>query len=930
MADELFRIQGDAPAAPDLMFWSLIGHESLSRASRYELTVLSTRRTIPADEVLGHAFDVVIRFQDQKQGWHERHCAGHAVRFSRVRQVGRYHEYRIGLRSWFWLLTRRRNSRILQDKPVLDVLDAVFEDSPIKRFRKTRADQVIDAHKPHRYCVQFEESDHDFISRLLEEEGIYYWFDAHDAPGTMHLADTTSVAHEPLPVAESLEFQSVEFGEARYNQVSAWIAGRRLDTGRWAAADSNFKTIRRKLQVEIDAADSHELADFEEFEFPGDYFETDDADAAARRRGDEMLARRERHWAVTRWPDVAVGRTFKYRGDPDASRNGEYLIGSCTFVVVHPGYEGMGDATAALSAGAIFDEMLADGASDESIAGSLRDIVCATLLPTAGARGVRLFVVGALPRSLPYKPPRLTPRTRMPGPQSAIVVGPEGDEIHTDEFGRVKVHFHWDRYDESDAKSTCWIRVSQPWAGKEWGGYFIPRIGQEVIVDFLNGDPDRPIVIGRVYNDDQRIPFEQPTYSGFRTRSTPGGAPTNFNALRFRDDKGREQVFIHSERRMDVRVKKNKYETVQGTSNTLIGGGHILTTGGSGLDLHVKGATHGRDEADHQHSVGGAVGLIHEGATAGVFNTKLSLSAPEIVLEAKTRISMKVGGNCVVIDASGVTVAGAMVKINSGGYGADADDVDIEDPYDAAQADTGEPGYVDRLPPGGKGGGRKRRHAGAHHAHATPRPGESAQVTALRQKLAQTASGRHALEVYDRYGVETTFNPGQGSSYSGSKFNLNRQNLNPTNPGDWNEHTFVHEMNHAQADHEKTTLLGQATTTSKDDYRNAMINEEAEGMVRQAEYANEQKERGTPMSNPPPWQGSYDNAWRNGRDQAAAANPAATPEELDAAGRAAGKRAMENQLNAGSVTTSNSGETYPKYYERIWATDRKKAGVPST
>lgn len=716
MAEELFRIQGDAPAAPDLMFWSLIGHESLSRASRYELTVLSTRRTIPADEVLGYAFDVVLRFQDQRQGWHERHCAGHAVRFSRVRQLGRYHEYRVSLRSWFWLLTKRRNSRILQDKPVLEVLDAIFADSPIKRFRKIRADQVIDAHKPHRYCVQFEESDHDFVSRLLEEEGIYYWFDAHDAPGTMHLADTTSVAHEPLPVAASLEFQSTDRGEARYNQISSWVAGKRLDTGKWAAADSNFKAIRRNLQVEIDAADSHELADFEEFEFPGDYFETDDADAAARRRGDEMLARRERHWAVTRWPDVAVGRTFKYRGDPDASRDGEYLIGSCTFVVVHPGYEGMGDATAVLSAGAIFDEMLADGASDESIAGSLHDIVCATLLPAAGARGVRLFVVGALPSSVPYRPQRRTPRMRMPGPQSAIVVGPEGDEIHTDEFGRVKVHFHWDRYDESNAKSTCWIRVSQPWAGKEWGGYFIPRVGQEVIVDFLNGDPDRPIVIGRVYNDDQRIPFGQPTYSGFKTRSTPGGAPTNFNALRFRDDKGKEQVFIHAERRMDVRVKKNKYETVQGASHDRIGDG-LFVTSGTEYDLYAKANLYQRADRETNLTSGAPIKVAAEAGMAVSSDGALEMNAAgNIVIESAAGIVLKVGGSFIKVHPAGITMVGPMVLINSGGGVQGTATFSADHPLDAASADTGEPGYLDKPRSQGRSGGRRSSPGGIHHA----------------------------------------------------------------------------------------------------------------------------------------------------------------------------------------------------------------------
>ena len=558
MADELFQIKGDAPAVPDLKFWSVLGHESLSRSAHYELTVLSENKSIAAKDVLGYAFDVVVKFQDRSKGWHERHCQGHAVRFLRVRQVGRYFEYRITLRSWFWLLTKRRNSRILQDKPVLDVLDAVFEDSPIKRFKKTRADHVIDPHQPHRYCVQFEESDHDFLSRLLEEEGIYYWFDAHAAPGTMLLADVSSVAHDKLPAESTLDWISLDRGEARFNEISTWIAGKRLDTGKWAATDSNFKTIRKDLGVKLDVSAQHELPDFEAFEFPGDYFTSDDGDMISRRRGDELQSRRERHWAVTGWSDVAAGRSFKYQGDPDASRNGEYIIASCTFVIGHPGYEGLGDGLAAPAASSTFDALLAgDGVSDGS-QDVLRGIVESALEPKVGVRGARSFVLGLVTPSVPFRPPRVTPRKRMPGPQSAIVVGPKGEELHVDEFGRVKVHVHWDRYDESNEKSTCWVRVSQPWAGKGWGGYFAPRIGHEVIVDFLNGDPDRPIIMGRVYNDDQPIPYESPTQSGFKTRSTPKGGTSNFNEFRFEDKKGSEQVYLHAEKNYDIEVENDE------------------------------------------------------------------------------------------------------------------------------------------------------------------------------------------------------------------------------------------------------------------------------------------------------------------------------------------------------------------------------------
>lgn len=563
MAATDYEIKSDSPVVSELMFWRLAGHEGLSRPAAYELVVLSKNRNIDAKDILGHAFDVVIGFEDADGGKHQRHFQGHAVRFTRLAQAGRYFEYRIELRSWFWLLSKRANARILQDKPVLEVLDAVIEDSPVKRLKKLKTDQVAGRHEPHRYCVQFQESDYDFLSRLLEEEGIYYWFDAHDAPGTMHLSDNSAVAHEALPAVGTLRYISQSASQApRQAEITRWVSARRFDTGKHAAADSNFKAIRKKVGATIDASDDHELADLEVFEFPGDYFTPDGAETAAKVRGDELMARRDRHWAFTSWPDVAAGRTFKFEGDPDGVHDGEYIVSGCTMVVAHPGYEGMGLADAAASVVPLLQRLLAEDAVNAVSLDMAQELVEAHPDLVRPGRGACAFLLTLHPVAMPFRPPRLTPRKPMPGPQSAIVVGPKGDELHVDEFGRVKVHFHWDRYDESNEKSTCWVRVSQPWAGKGWGGYFMPRIGQEVIVDFLNGDPDRPIVIGRMYNDDQPIPYKSPTQSGFKTRSTPGGDSTNYNEIMFEDKKGEEALNVHAEKNMSTSVENDDSTTV--------------------------------------------------------------------------------------------------------------------------------------------------------------------------------------------------------------------------------------------------------------------------------------------------------------------------------------------------------------------------------
>jgi type VI secretion system secreted protein VgrG len=563
MAELQFLVKSDSPAEADLMFWSVVGQETLSRPATYELTVLSKNERIDAKDILGYAFDVVIEFLDADGGKHERHCQGHAVRFMRRGRVGRYFEYRFTLRSWFWLLTKRTNSRILQDKPVLEVLDAVFEDSPIKRFKKIEADKVIGTHKPRRYSVQHQESDYQYLSRLLEDEGIYYWFDAHDAPGTMHLADASDVAHKKLPVADTLNYVSFGATEARFNEISRWVDSRRFDTGKFASRDSDFKAVRKKLIADKGDPDTHELSELEAFEYPGGYLREDDTEDAAKVRMEELAARRRVNWALTRWPDAAAGMTFTFHGHPMGEADSDYLIAGCAFIVTHPGYEAMGehDFNVQRQGRVLLELVEGDPINADWIEG-LRDIVRGSPDLIAPTRGNSAFLLTVLPADTPFRAPRLTPRVTMPGPQSAIVVGPSGEEIHADDFGRVKVHFHWDRYDESNEKSTCWVRVSQPWAGKGWGGYFIPRIGQEVIVDFLNGDPDRPIIVGRVYNDDQPIPFDSHTQSGFRTRSTPKGSAANCNEFRFDDKKGSEQVYLHAEKNQDISVENDETHTV--------------------------------------------------------------------------------------------------------------------------------------------------------------------------------------------------------------------------------------------------------------------------------------------------------------------------------------------------------------------------------
>ncbi|MGQ2998870.1 type VI secretion system Vgr family protein [Variovorax sp.] len=634
MAEHEFRIDSESPVNKDLMFWRIVGHEGLSRPSSYELTVLSQDRTIDPRQILGHAFDVVIGFADADDQKHERHARGHAVRVVRGGQVGRFFEYRISLRSWFGLLTKRINSCILQEKPVLDVLDAVLTDSPIKAHAKTEPAGVIGVHEARRYCVQFQESDYNFLSRILEDEGVYYWFDSFDSPGVMHLADSTGMAHGPLPAKGVLNYAGDGASEARFNEIERWVSARQLRSGKYESRDVNYKAINTLLSTHGEMVPAHELADLEVFEYPGGFFTSEQSDVVLEVRAGELPARQTLHWAVTRWPDVAVGHTFTFKGDPDGTRDGDYLIGGCVFVATHPGYEGMGTFVAPRPTAELLREALRDDAVNAGCTDALLELIDTTPTLREGVRGTSAFLITALPADHIFRPPRLTPRVTMPGPQSAIVVGGKGKEHDVDPMGRVKVHFHWDRKDFRDDRSTAWIRVSQPWAGKGWGGYFAPRINQEVIVEFMNGDPDRPIVTGRVYNDDQPIPYKSATQSGFKTRSTPGGGPSNYNEIMFEDKKGGELVNIHAERNMSTSVevddslsvgrdqtetvdrdrtalvKRNEKNTVAEIQTNIVGISQSNTIGSGGQKTQVQGYQENIFHASQKTSVVGMQDLI--------------------------------------------------------------------------------------------------------------------------------------------------------------------------------------------------------------------------------------------------------------------------------------------------------------------------------
>ena len=459
----------------------------------------------------------------------KRHFNGFVSRFALTGASGKFFRYQAIVRPWFWFLTRTTDCRIFQDMKVPDIVKTVFDDHPIAvhDFKLFRDYPKWD------YCVQYRESDFNFVSRLLEYEGIYYRFEHSDGQHKLILLDSIS-AHDPQPEgADSLPFFSAgQQPPPNADLVSRWAMTRSVQPGKFAIKDFDFEIPPSELFVEDQKKRKNDLSDFETFDYPGGFNKNPEGVHYLENRRDEAQSRFEVFSGATNAQSVHVGFTFKLRRHPRADQNAEYLVTGTDIQASNGSLEG-GD-----SAGAGFH-----------------------------------CEISALLATQQFRPLRRAKKGWVHGPQTAVVVGKEGEEIHTDKFGRVRVQFHWDRLGKKNEKSSCLIRVAQIWAGKNFGGIFIPRVGHEVIVDFLEGDPDQPIITGCVYNGDNMPPWKLPdhaTQSGVLTRSSKGGVVANANMIRFEDKKGAEQVALHAERNLDTSVEADETHSVGHDRNKTI------------------------------------------------------------------------------------------------------------------------------------------------------------------------------------------------------------------------------------------------------------------------------------------------------------------------------------------------------------------------
>ncbi len=626
-----------------LLFRCMTAREELGRLYEFTADLLSRDKTISLSDVVGQPMTVEAALENGES----RYFHGLVKQFSHVGRQGQFVKYRATLVPWLWCLTRTADCRIFQNKTVPDIIRGIFRDEGFTDF----VERLTGSYREWEYCVQYRETDFNFVSRLMEQEGIYYFFEHESGKHTLVLADGAS-SHATNPgYAEVPYFPPDDLGRRERDHIFEWSVSQEVKTGVFALDDFDFERPNANLFVKSMAGREHAHSAFEVFDYPGEYLQSGDGEAYVRARLEAQQSEFERVRGVGNVAGLLAGSLFTLEGYDRSDQDREYLIVSTTQYLRNNEYEtGAGDA-------------------DMAVAGEMGELNWKCSFE-------------AMDSGLPFRSPRRTSKAVVQGPQTAIVVGKSGEEIWTDKYGRIKVQFHWDRYGKSDENSSCWVRVAQLWAGKAWGAMHIPRIGQEVIIEFLEGDPDRPIVTGRVYNADEMPPYALPanqTQSGIKSRSTKGGDATTFNELRFEDQEGAEQIYLHAEKDFERIVENN---------DTLKVGFDKKDDGDQVVDIHNnQNVTIGNSEAsdgsqtieiwkDLNETVktGDVTVTIEEGKrtttiesddalTINSGNQSIKIGAGKSVTEAAQSILLKVGSSSIKIEPASITLKSVQIKV---------------------------------------------------------------------------------------------------------------------------------------------------------------------------------------------------------------------------------------------------------------------------
>lgn len=597
-----------------LVFRHMTGQEELGRLYEYRIEMLSEDDTLSYTDLLGKSVTVSI----EAEGQATRHINGYVTEFNYSGTIDRYSIYHATISPWLWFLTRTTDCRIFQEKTATDIIQEVFRDNGFSDFELTTT------RTPHqrKYCVQYRESDFDFVSRLMEEEGIYYYFNHADGTHSMVMTDSIS-SHDNVG---DILYYPPDQKRRDEQHIEQWQTRAQVKTGKYVATDYDFFSPTKSLETRSANPGGYDQSEQECFDFPGKYYETGTGNELSRVRLEELQSQTEVGLGQGNSSKLANGKIFKLTEFPREDQNTEYLIIKSRLDIKSDHY---------------ISQTVPDGQETDNV------LVCNFT---------------TIKRTVPFRTESITPKARVDGPQTALVVGPSSEEIYTDEHGRVKVQFHWDRLGKSNENSSCWVRVSHNWAGKKWGGVFLPRIGQEVIVDFLEGDPDRPIVTGRVYNGDNNPPYDLPankTQSGVKSRSSKQGTDDNFNELRFEDKKGSEEVYFHAEKDFN-RVVEN--------DDTLKVGFEKMDPGSQTVDIYKDRTTKletGSDDLTVFKDKTTTVETGNDKLQVKQGNHDILVDLGKSYYEAMQSIELKCGASSIKLEPAKITIKSTMIEVKA-------------------------------------------------------------------------------------------------------------------------------------------------------------------------------------------------------------------------------------------------------------------------
>ena len=640
-----------------LLLAGFTGHEAISRLFSFHLDLLSeSLQAIKFSDIVGKSVTISVRQSDNSM----RYFNGLVNRFAQSGVDARFQHYQMEMVAWPWKLTRYADCKIFHKKAVNEIIEQVFKDRKFTDYSFS----LQGTYSPIEYCVQYRETDFNFISRLMEQNGIFYFFQHEMGKHTMVIADSPS-AHDACPGQDSAGFNLAGGGLDAEDVVNSWNLEQELRSGKYTLTDYNFTTPSTNLLVnEPTIVSVGDNADCEIFDYPGDFgTKADGTKFAKLRMQEEETSHLVAHGASS-CRAFTSGYKFALKDHPQGAMNATYVLTEIQHVA--------------------------------SVGGTY----------VTGIEGGETYSnhFTCIPVSVPFRPPRLTPKPFVQGPQTAVVVGKsddtsgadeddggDGEEIWVDKYGRVTVKFPWDRA----GACSCRVRVSQGWAGEGWGAIAIPRVGQEVIVSFLEGDPDRPIITGRVYNASQTVPYSLPdnqTRSTFMTRTSTGGGADNYNELRFEDKSGGEQVFLRGEKDLDIRIKNDIREYADNNRSLMVTKDQLEKVGG---DHHSQVTGNSSQKIGQTLSIQVGQDLYEKSGTTYAHEAGQTIhlkAGTTVVVEAGTQLTLKVGGNFVDIGPSGVTIVGTMVMINSGGAAGSGPGSSPTDPKDPDEADDGSKG----------------------------------------------------------------------------------------------------------------------------------------------------------------------------------------------------------------------------------------------